>query len=166
MVVVLLMVALAAGAVTFVPLLWSQGFLIAFIGSQLAASLGILLAGVFLAFQRRDSAESSQERPPRSASGDRKAARLRTFRRGRLEWNGGHADCIVQDRSETGARLRISESTRTPELVDLWFIEHDRANRVQVRWRTPDEIGVQFLENAQSPSQQPTSVPAVPRRAG
>ena len=134
-----MLAGVAAGTVTFVVLLWFQGAWLAFFGAQLAATLAVLLVGGWVALRsRRDSTSA----PGSDQRGD---ARLRTFRRGKLKWSDGQADCIIQDVSQNGARLTFPSTVHPPGLLHFYIAEQDRTTPVQVRWRTADEIGVEFL---------------------
>jgi hypothetical protein len=83
------------------------------------------------------------------------AERIRTFLRGRIEYNGGQSslDCLVRDLSDTGAKLVVSESVTLPETFRLYIPKNDRWARVRTRWRRGDSIGVNFeAESATAPA--------------
>jgi hypothetical protein len=58
--------------------------------------------------------------------------------------------CVVWDLSEGGARLAMASRQELPEEIALTLDRSDTiGTRCRVVWRSQDQIGVEFLENAQ-----------------
>ena len=73
--------------------------------------------------------------------------REQTFARGRVTFKHrqGGCDCIIEDISERGARLRFPEGTALPETVSIYLAQIDRTVEAKVRWTTSDRAGVEFI---------------------
>ena len=73
--------------------------------------------------------------------------REQTFARGRVTFKHrqGGCDCIIEDISERGARLRFPEGTALPEMVSIYLAKIDRTVEGKVRWTTSDRAGVEFI---------------------
>ena len=69
--------------------------------------------------------------------------RLRTGKVATLS-NGFIADCLIFDRSECGARLRLVEPVELPEHIKLFDDELTRLLVAVVIWRRDNELGVEF----------------------
>jgi hypothetical protein len=84
------------------------------------------------------------------------AARTRSFLQGRIFYNNRRSsvDCLIRDYSETGAKLKFSESIAVPEAIELFVPNKDVIHRARVQWRAGDEMGVAFGE-VDSPSLAP-----------
>ena len=110
MVIALLFAALLTGTITFVAVLWFHGLPFAVIGASFAASVSVVLAGAILASRRTGSVEPLDEQWADPATEDqRKAGRVPGFIQGRLGLDNGRPafNCIVQNLSDTGARLGV-----------------------------------------------------------
>jgi hypothetical protein len=90
----------------------------------------------------------------------RSVARLRSFLRGRIRFNGGlrSLECLVRDISLTGARLELSEAITLPERFELYLPHQDITHNASIEWRRGDQLGVTFGDAARalsvSPNQQ------------
>jgi hypothetical protein len=96
----------------------------------------------------------------RDATKDRRSrSRQKSFLQGRVFFNNRRSsiDCLVRDFSDTGARLKVSESFAIPEIVELHIPNKDEAYRARVQWRVGDEVGVAFDAPDGSPSIVPNS---------
>lgn len=55
-------------------------------------------------------------------------------------------DCLIHDRSETGARLRLAHDKVLPKIFVLW----DEAGQIQIgaelAWQTGREAGIKFVK--------------------
>ncbi|KMO39241.1 pilus assembly protein PilZ [Methylobacterium variabile] len=93
----------------------------------------------------------------------RREARLRTFLRGRITFNGGNStmDCLVRDISPSGARLLLSQTATLPDGFDLVIPAKDRTHRATLRWRKDDSVGVTFADEAARPP-APSATEATP----
>jgi hypothetical protein len=84
----------------------------------------------------------------------RSSARQKSFLQGRIYFNNRRSsvDCLIRDYSETGAKLKFSESVAVPEAIELYIPNKEEIHRARVQWRSGDEMGIAFGEEAQSPS--------------
>jgi hypothetical protein len=57
-------------------------------------------------------------------------------------------DCVVRDLSSTGARIEIPDAAGLPEAVDVTFDGGRTFRPCRLRWRSPNETGVEFFEAA------------------
>ena len=89
------------------------------------------------------------------------ATRTRSFLQGRIFFNSRRSsvDCLIRDYSETGAKLKFSESITVPEAIELYIPNREVIHRARVQWRAGDEMGVAFGTEVESPSIAP-SMPA------
>jgi PilZ domain-containing protein len=55
-------------------------------------------------------------------------------------------DCVVRDLSGTGARIEMCDAANLPEAVDVTFDGGHTFRPCRVRWRSPNETGVEFFE--------------------
>lgn len=55
-------------------------------------------------------------------------------------------DCIVTDFSAAGARMEFPEDIEPPTAFDLFIPSRGDTRPAVIRWRTPDAIGVEFLQ--------------------
>ena len=82
------------------------------------------------------------ERDKRTVS--RRRTRLRS---GKLARPDGTflIDCIIHDRSEEGAHLRVATSESVPDHVLLFDDELSSLMPAEVAWRRPEEVGIRFM---------------------
>jgi class 3 adenylate cyclase len=87
----------------------------------------------------------------------RTLSRQRSFLQGRIYFNNRRSsiDCLVRDCSETGARLKFSDSVTVPEAIELYIPNREEMHRARVEWRAGDEIGVSFGTEVRAPSIAP-----------
>jgi len=87
----------------------------------------------------------------------RLSTRQKSFLQGRIYFNNRRStvDCLVRDYSETGARLKFSETAAVPEAIELYIPNKEEIHRARVEWRSGDEMGVSFGQEARSPSVVP-----------
>jgi hypothetical protein len=87
----------------------------------------------------------------------RSSARQKSFLQGRIYFNNRRSsiDCLIRDYSETGARLKLSETVAVPEAIELYIPNKDEIHRARVEWRSGNEMGVSFGEEVRSPSIAP-----------
>jgi hypothetical protein len=80
----------------------------------------------------------------------RKTPRVRTYMGGRAIFNNGNSsiDCQVRNLSAEGAKLTLSESVGLPSAFLLDIPSRNKGYRVEVRWRTTDSVGVEFVDRA------------------
>src|SRR5216683_1195030 len=76
----------------------------------------------------------------------RAVSRQRSFLQGRIFFSNRRTsvDCLIRDFSEHGARLKFSNTTVTPDVVELFIPTKEESYRAKVIWRNADEIGVGF----------------------
>jgi hypothetical protein len=87
----------------------------------------------------------------------RSSARQKSFLQGRIYFNNRRSsvDCLIRDVSETGARLKFSETIAVPEAIELYIPNREEVHRARVEWRTGNEMGVSFGDEMRSPSIAP-----------
>jgi hypothetical protein len=87
----------------------------------------------------------------------RTGSRKRSFLQGRIFFNNRRSsvDCLVRDISDTGAKLKFSESIVVPEAMELYLPHKEEIHRARVQWRVGDEMGVAFGDETESPSIAP-----------
>jgi hypothetical protein len=59
-------------------------------------------------------------------------------------------DCLIQDWSDTGAKLRMSNSLEIPDTFDLALKSENLVVTCTVRWRRGENIGVRFAGPARN----------------
>ncbi|MFL9828193.1 PilZ domain-containing protein [Rhodoplanes sp. SY1] len=76
----------------------------------------------------------------------RKAPRTPSYLGGQLVYSGQRlsAECIVRDRSDTGALLFVDSAGRLPDSFDLTITKTRTRFRARTRWRRADAIGVEL----------------------
>jgi hypothetical protein len=91
----------------------------------------------------------------------RLSARQKSFLQGRIYFNNRRSsvDCLIRDYSEAGARLKFSESIAVPEAIELYIPNKEEIHRARVEWRSGNEMGVSFGEEARAPSVVPEAAP-------
>lgn len=79
----------------------------------------------------------------------RRETRRRVLMRGRIVFSGGRnvVECVLSDLSGHGARLRTSALQPLPERFEL-RIDRTEVREVEVRYRTMDATGVEFVAAA------------------
>ncbi|KAB1072552.1 PilZ domain-containing protein [Methylobacterium soli] len=60
--------------------------------------------------------------------------------------SGGAIDCLLRDRSSTGARLKVESVIGIPDAFTLGLTAGGEAHPVRVAWRKQHELGVEFLK--------------------
>src|SRR5262249_35574520 len=83
----------------------------------------------------------------------RSSSRQRSFLQGRIYFNNRRSsiDCLIRDYSETGARLKFSETATVPEAIELHIPNKEEVHRARVAWRSGGEMGILFCEARSSP---------------
>ena len=84
-------------------------------------------------------------------------SRKRSLLQGRVFYNNRRSsvDCLIRDISDTGAKLKFSESIAVPEVMELYIPHKEEIRRARVQWRAGGEIGVGFVDEVQSPPTAP-----------
>lgn len=84
----------------------------------------------------------------------RSALRQKSFLQGRIFYNNRRSsvDCLVRDISDTGAKLKFSESITVPEAMELYIPNKDEFRRARVQWRAGNEMGVAFGDDIELPA--------------
>ena len=77
----------------------------------------------------------------------RRQPRLRALKAGRAILPGGHStfDCMIRNLSALGAKVTFESTSHIPPAFRLRFEDgttHDSA----VKWRSPREMGVEFVD--------------------
>jgi hypothetical protein len=83
-------------------------------------------------------------------------SRKRSLLQGRIFYNNRRSsvDCLIRDISDTGAKLKFSESIAVPEVMELYIPNKEEIRRARVQWRAGGEIGVGF-DDVQAPPTVP-----------
>ena len=96
---------------------------------------------------------------------ERDSVRKKTLLTGRIfiRDNQSTVDCIVRNRSDTGALLIISEDfiLEMPRIIVLQIPEGEQRGRVvecEVRWQDNTKIGVKFLDEVLQEENDPFTV--------
>jgi hypothetical protein len=63
---------------------------------------------------------------------------------GTMVFERGISTCLVCDYSPLGARLRVSRSLLIPDSFELHLSRYGIQRKVQLRWRSNEEVGVLF----------------------
>jgi hypothetical protein len=76
----------------------------------------------------------------------RKVARLKTFKLGRIVFNGSKSaiDCIIRDLSEAGAQLGIPAYAHLPNRFRLHLMSDGTIVPARFAWRRGDRLGISF----------------------
>ncbi len=86
----------------------------------------------------------------RDAAGteQRGAPRHKVLKGATIRFNRGYAalECRVRNISDTGARLSFGETAAVPSEFDFYLGGAKAPVRATVRWRTMQDIGVQFVQ--------------------
>ncbi len=77
----------------------------------------------------------------------RRQPRLRALKAGRAILPGGHStfDCMIRNRSPLGAKMSFESTADIPPQFRL-RLEDGTTHDCAVKWRSPREIGVEFLD--------------------
>lgn len=80
-----------------------------------------------------------------------RAERARTILGARAIFNGGRSaiDCQIRNMSRTGAKIMLSDGLSLPAAFDLEVPTRNKTYRVELRWRSKDAAGVQFLDETE-----------------
>jgi hypothetical protein len=74
----------------------------------------------------------------------RNVARHRILKAGTIEFSGGAIDCVVRNRSNTGAALDVSSPAGIPEDFSLVLPADGLRMSCHVVWRKEKRIGIAF----------------------
>jgi hypothetical protein len=74
--------------------------------------------------------------------------RKRTLRAARIVYGDFRytLDCVVRDRTDSGARLRCENHSDAPN--DFYVFDSGNLQRAEVAWRRGNEIGIRFVAPA------------------
>ena len=86
---------------------------------------------------------------PLTPDEQRRSRRPRVLLSGRLVYGeaGLTVDCAIRDRTESGARLKLSGSAMLPAKVTLIEIASGMMHDCEISWRRLPEVGVSFLSS-------------------
>lgn len=59
-------------------------------------------------------------------------------------------DCMIRDRSDKGARLKVANAADVPEIIRLFTIGENVITAARVIWRSEREVGVEFTSEAEA----------------
>jgi hypothetical protein len=76
----------------------------------------------------------------------RGGTRRRMFKGGTLRFNKGYGalECVVRNRSDSGALLHFSDTSAVPPAFDLKIGTDEEFRPAEVKWRKLNTIGVAF----------------------
>jgi two-component system cell cycle response regulator len=76
------------------------------------------------------------------------------LKEGRVVLNAGSSviNCVIRDRSDSGARLRLPAATELPGTFGVLFLTEEILYPARIVWRHKDDLGIEFVG-------QPKSVP-------
>lgn len=89
--------------------------------------------------------------PPgeKSSAGEnnRRHARQRTLRTAKIIYHNHTcvADCQIRDMSQSGCRIRVASAANMPRHFELKIVGVTEARFCEVKWRSPEELGVHFI---------------------
>lgn len=88
---------------------------------------------------QNDSQEVTEDR--------RRAHRRRTLKEGRIVFANQSMvfDCTIRDLTDFGARLKLETTMDVPDEFLLYLVHLRQRIKSQVRWRTADTLGVEFI---------------------
>lgn len=91
----------------------------------------------------------------------RASIRYRTLKKGKIVFRERYcsADCMVRNESETGALLLVTQNHIIPAEFELNVYPGTSYRPVQIVWRSPEALGVRFLDEAAS------AAPTMPKDA-
>ncbi len=77
----------------------------------------------------------------------RKAVRRRAYKGAKISFRGLRAaiDCVIRDRSDSGARLGVESPVGIPDKFELICADFPPA-MCRVIWRKASQIGVEFIK--------------------
>jgi hypothetical protein len=80
----------------------------------------------------------------------RRSTRRRILKAGKITFRDRTAsiDCTVRNLSGFGACLRVASPVGIPEVFELLIEADQKATHCRVEWRSANEVGVSFLQNA------------------
>jgi hypothetical protein len=78
----------------------------------------------------------------------RDSERHKALKGGRIVFNNlaSSIDCIIRDRSESGARLDVDTVLGIPDRFELVFSDGSRPRQCRIRWKTGHALGVRFTD--------------------
>jgi hypothetical protein len=93
--------------------------------------------------------EETATAAPETGAERRSQLRQRVLKGATIRFNKGYGalECVVRNLSENGARLSFGETTGVPAAFELKIAGGERLREAQIRWRTPDSVGVLFARD-------------------
>ncbi len=84
----------------------------------------------------------------------RRVRRPRTLKEGRIVFANQSMvfDCTIRDLTEYGARLKMETTIDIPDEFLLYLVHLRQRVKVEVRWRTADSLGVEFMAEKETVS--------------
>lgn len=77
----------------------------------------------------------------------RQYPRMRVLKRAKIVVGTSSVlDCVVRDLSSTGAHIQIQNAIGLPEAVDVTFDGGHTFRPCRLKWRTFNEMGVEFFD--------------------
>lgn len=78
----------------------------------------------------------------------RRVPRTRIYKGAKISMNGPLGACIVRDISSLGARIAIMNACSMPDRFSLTFDVARTIRACRVAWRSSNQLGVEFYEEA------------------
>lgn len=81
----------------------------------------------------------------------RKSRRSRMLQSGKIIYGKSVMiiECVIRDRSDDGARLKVSSTSDVPTQFRLFFQDSNTLRAARVVWKTDREIGIEFTGDAE-----------------
>jgi hypothetical protein len=85
--------------------------------------------------------------PAETAPDGRHTKRKRTLKTGKIVYNNKMCviDCQIRDMSESGCRVRITNTVGIPRRVELIVPMDSKQRECEVVWKTRSELGIRYL---------------------
>ena len=58
-------------------------------------------------------------------------------------------DCMIRDRTDMGARLKVAETTDVPNQIRLFVTGDNALTPARIIWRSEREVGIEFTGAAE-----------------
>ena len=83
---------------------------------------------------------------------NRKSHRNRMLQGGKIVYGRSALliDCMIRDRSDEGARLKVANAAEVPDRIRLFVIGENAVTAARVIWRSAREVGIEFTGEAET----------------
>lgn len=93
--------------------------------------------------------------------------RTRALKKGMIAFKDRYCstECMIRNESESGALLMVSQNQVIPNIFELKVYPAREFRIVEAIWRTPEAMGIRYVEPTVAPSSAHSSWDGVERRA-